>query len=640
MQAEQPSILSAPAHLAAQALARLARFEGTTEAFWQTYLHAIGQALSARRVLLLVSAVGRPWQAKSQWSSGLPERVDDASWTLDLIGRATPTGPLVQKNDRQELALAMIAGHSADGTGPVVAVVALEVDVVVWNPSSLQTWAALVGSIPSVWLASQSEPRPSSPSETLDDVDAKSSSHPEEVQGPVVERAKRLHDVLQVSLRLQQNHRFMALAMAVCNEVALHHRCERVSLGWVKGHDVRLLAVSHIENFDPRASATRALEAAMEEAMDQVCVLVCPAEPGSHLVLDAHEAYRQAVGVPGALTSLPLIDGEEIYAVLSLERQAGGLTPDEQWELQLLMQSVARWLRLLRQRDRWVGARLWDAMVKQTSQALQPRNTAAKLAVIGVVGALVMLSWIPMPYRVDATLSVRSQDLLFVPAPFDGFLRRVQVLVGDAVAADDVLVELDTRELNLEASAAESDFVRFSRESEKALAAGQLAEMQIASSRAQQAAARLQMVRFQLRNAQVRAPYAGVVIEGDLRKNLGAPVRKGDLLLKLAKSEGVFLELEIDQAYIHEVQEGSRGQFSLVGRPEERFNIAITRIEPAATHKDGRTFYLARAELDSGKVGTWRPGMGGNARIDIGERPLLWILTHRTVRFLREYFWL
>jgi acyl CoA:acetate/3-ketoacid CoA transferase beta subunit len=38
--------------------------------------------------------------------------------------------------------------------------------------------------------------------------------------------------------------------------------------------------------------------------------------------------------------------------------------------------------------------------------------------------------------------------------------------------------------------------------------------------------------------------------------------------------------------------------------------------------------------------GEWRPGMGGNARILIGERPVLWILTHRTVRFLREYFWL
>jgi hypothetical protein len=152
------------------------------------------------------------------------------------------------------------------------------------------------------------------------------------------------------------------------------------------------------------------------------------------------------------------------------------------------------------------------------------------------------------------------------------------------------LVELDTRELTLEASAAESDLVRYSRESEKALAAGQLAEMQIAAARAQQAAARLEIVRYQLRNAQVRAPYAGVVIEGDLRKNLGAPVRKGDLLIKLAKTAGAFLELEIDQAYIHEVRVGSRGQFALVGRPEERFDIAITRIEPAATHKDGRTF--------------------------------------------------
>jgi len=36
----------------------------------------------------------------------------------------------------------------------------------------------------------------------------------------------------------------------------------------------------------------------------------------------------------------------------------------------------------------------------------------------------------------------------------------------------------------------------------------------------------------------------------------------------------------------------------------------------------------------------WRPGMGGSARIDAGDRPLIWVLTHRTIRFLREFFWI
>jgi hypothetical protein len=32
--------------------------------------------------------------------------------------------------------------------------------------------------------------------------------------------------------------------------------------------------------------------------------------------------------------------------------------------------------------------------------------------------------------------------------------------------------------------------------------------------------------------------------------------------------------------------------------------------------------------------------MGGAARLDAGERRLIWVLTERTVRFLRHTFWL
>ena len=50
--------------------------------------------------------------------------------------------------------------------------------------------------------------------------------------------------------------------------------------------------------------------------------------------------------------------------------------------------------------------------------------------------------------------------------------------------------------------------------------------------------------------------------------------------------------------------------------------------------------WLARAGLDGAFRPNWRPGMGGNAKIDVGDRSPLWIMTHRTVRFLREFFWI
>jgi hypothetical protein len=45
-----------------------------------------------------------------------------------------------------------------------------------------------------------------------------------------------------------------------------------------------------------------------------------------------------------------------------------------------------------------------------------------------------------------------------------------------------------------------------------------------------QSASRLALIRHQLANAKVTAPQAGVVVEGELKKNLGAPLRKGQKL--------------------------------------------------------------------------------------------------------------
>lgn len=627
-------------------LASLVRLGGTAEHFWSHYLQAVGQALSARRVLLLTSSVGRPWQARAQWPVRGGDQPGDVDWTLELVGEVRNGQPRMRRNGANQQALVMTPSADAVESGAqVLAVVALGIDADAWDETRLLAWAALAEWIPSQW--SMNTAMSGQPAEREVSVVASQSSDatvPEiasvkEPDQSVQDRAQTLHDVMRLAIRLQEEKRFMAMAMAMCNELALRFACERVSLGWVDRHDLKLTAVSHVEHFDPKSQATRSLEAVMDEALAQESVLLYPAEPGTDPVLRAHQAYCEKVGAT-CMTTVPLLHAESVMAVLCLERQAGTLTAAQLWELQLIADAVARWQFTLHEQDRWFGARWWAALNRQASQVFKPSHIALKLTALTVSLLLALLSLLSWPYRVDAALAIRSQDLLFMPAPFDGYLRKVNVHVGEQVAEGAVLVELDTRDLALEASMAEADLLRHSRDSEKAMAAHQLAEMQIAAARAQQSASRLDMIRYQLEHAQVRAPYAGVVIEGDLKKNLGAPVRKGDLLLKLAQTSQAYIELEIDQAYIHEVKVGSRAEFALVGRPQDRYDITISRIDPAAVNRDGRTFYVARADVDGNFEPHWRPGMGGNAKIDVGLRSPLWIMTQRTVRFMREFFWL
>ena len=377
----------------------------------------------------------------------------------------------------------------------------------------------------------------------------------------------------------------------------------------------------------------------MEEAADQSGDLVYPVPEASRQVHRAHESYALMQGV-AALASIPLREGADVKGVLCLERRQGVWTEEELWELHLIGQTVVRPLAQLQQSDRWWGARAKSRLQNWLSQSLQPKKSAWKLAGLLSLVTLLVLIFLPWSFRVDATLTLRSKDLLFMPAPFDGYLQQVHVEVGDKVEAGQVLVQLDTRDLVLEESMAQADVMRYSREAEKAQATRQLAEMQINLARQDQSASRLALVRHQLAHAKVTAPHAGVVVEGELKKNLGAPLRKGDLLLKLAQTDDTYLELEIDQVDVHEVKPGTRGELALVGRPDLRFDIELERIDPASTLREGRSVYLARAKVLSPIPAWWRPGMGGSAKLSAGDRPLIWVLTHRTVRFLREFFWL
>lgn len=602
-------------------LSKLAVFEGSPEEFWKAYLGEFCTAAAARRVLLLVASTSSGWRAISQWPEVAVDMPGDAETSARLLGEIDGTLPVVAHADSNLNAFALELQGAPLGKGKKSALLAFV------DPAAAQTrseaalldWAMLAAGVPAQFAARR-----------------------ESLGQPVAtERALRLYEILDLVIRLGRETRFMKMAYVLCNELAARYDCDRVSLGWVKGPYVRLMAASHIEKFDARSAAVRALESAMEEAMEQQSVIAYPVvgaqQPG--VVVRAHEKFSQGPGADFILT-VPLVLGEKIVGLVCLERNSAALSEADRWEIRLFGEASARGLSDLQDRDRWIGKRVASSARQWLDGLLGPRNAAWKLAGGLTLAFLLLALVLPWSYRVDSALAIRSKDLLFMPAPFDGYLRRVHVEVGDRVSQGGLLVELDTADLALEESMANADLQRTERETQKAQGTRQLAEMQINYAKQLQSAARLDLIRNQLTNAQIRAPYEGVVIEGDLKKNVGAPVRKGDLLLKFAKTEDAFIELEIDQSDIHEVQAGSKGEFALVGRPDQKFGFTIDRVDPVAVNREGRTVYLARARPDDGFQPVWRPGMGGSAKIEVGDRSLLWVMTHRTVRFLREFFWI
>ncbi len=445
-------------------------------------------------------------------------------------------------------------------------------------------------------------------------------------------------DILDLLLLLNAEGHHLAAAMTLVNETVTRYRCSRVSLGWSEEGYIRLQAISHMERFERKMEIVNTLEAAMEEAFDQDEEILLPKNASGGSVVRDHEDYARRQQVP-YLLSLPLRLSDRPVGVLTCERQDLPFSEDDVRSLRILCDQVACRLEEFRLRDRGLGARIKDVVRDKVSGLLGVEHTLIKFAGLLVFIVLLAAAVVRLPYRVEAPFILRSEDVRQVSVPFEGYIDNVHVRIGQQVAEQDLLLTLDARELLLEESAAVANQVRYLREVEKARASGSLVDMKIAQAQADQAGAQLELMRQRLAQAELRAPIAGFVVEGDLEQLRGAPVDKGDILFKVARGESLFVEIKVAEQDVHELAVGQPGEIAFVSRPHLKFSFTVDQVDPVAVTEESGNVFLARGKGLQTAETWWRPGMSGIAKVDVGRRSLLWIATHRTIDFFQMLMW-
>jgi len=456
----------------------------------------------------------------------------------------------------------------------------------------------------------------------------------------LLERSRRdvenFTQALEILAVTNVHTRYLGVAMALVNEIATRHRCTRVSLGWQKGAYIRVQAVSGTDNFEKRMNVVQKLEAAMEEARDQDEEIIWPATLGSEVIERDHTAYAELERLPAVMSVPVRIDGEPV-GVLLLERPEV-FNEFDALALRVVCDQVARRLDDLRTNDRWFGARWAGAWRKGLAGFLGPQKTWWKLA--GVTGAvlLALSIFVQLPYRVNSPFMVRSVAQAHLPASFDGYLAEARVQPGDFVTAGQELVRLDTSDLRVELASALSEQRRYAAEAEKAEADRKLADMRAYRALEAQAEAQVNLVQYRLDRSSLKAPFDGVVVEGNLRERIGAPVRAGDVLMRISQLDGLYVEMRVPERDIDLVVESETAQIAFTTRPEDTFEVRIDMIEPAAVTDQEGNYFIMRGQLESGS--DWlRPGMTGVAKINAGTRNFMWIATHRLIDFVRLKFW-
>jgi biotin carboxyl carrier protein len=449
----------------------------------------------------------------------------------------------------------------------------------------------------------------------------------------------RLQQALETLAAVNRNRRFTAAAMAFCNEVASQWKCERVSLGFLKRNDIRLKAMSHTEDFSRKMKVVRGIERAMEECLDQdIEILYPPAKDASYI---CHETGELAAtqGLP-LILSLPLRQEGAAFAVMTLQRPEGrpfDLSVIE--TIRLTCDLCAPRLLELHEKERWFGDRALTA-IWSLPALLEAKHTWVKATVLAVFFAVVFLLFAKGMYRPEAPFVLEAIDKQVVPAPFDGYLKEVNVEVGEMVEpGKTVLARLDTIELRLQLAAAEAERIGYVKQADAAMRDAKTAQAQIAQANADKVAAQVDLLKYRIEHASLTSPIGGAVVTGDLKRKIGAPVKTGDVLFEVARLESLRAEILVPEDQIIDVQVGQKGKLATASYPGTPIEFLVERINPAAEVVEERNVFRVRVRLQ--EIQPWmRPGMEGIAKIDAGERRYSWIWTRRLVNWIRMHLWL
>jgi GAF domain-containing protein/biotin carboxyl carrier protein len=423
------------------------------------------------------------------------------------------------------------------------------------------------------------------------------------------ERLGRLKQAMEILSMVNQHDKFVSAAMTLCNEAASKWRCERVSIGFLKGRYVQLKAMSRTEDYSRKMRVVVNIESAMEECLDQDVEILSPAEQDVTYISRAADKLSRDYNRQVVL-SLPLRRDGECFAVLTLERPADmAFSADEIETIRLTCELCSSRLKNLYEYTRWFGATIAVKSRRFFAQFLGPRHTTAKVLAILCFAALLFLIFAKGQFRPKSPFVLETIEQQVVPAPFDGYLKSVEVEIGQEIqGGTSVLATLDTADLRLQLAASKAEMAGYLKEAAAAMRDQETASAQIAEANADKSRAQIDLLNYYLSRANLISPISGIVVKGDLKRQIGAPVKTGDLLFEVCPIESMRAQLMVPEDLIFDIKVGQEGRLATASYPDKPIKFVVERINPMAEVVNQRNVFKVRVRLL--ETYPWmRPGM-------------------------------
>ncbi len=449
----------------------------------------------------------------------------------------------------------------------------------------------------------------------------------------------RLRQAMETLAAVNQQGKFTGAAMAFCNEAAVQWQCERASIGFLKGRYVQLKAMSRTEDFSRKMKVVQDIESAMEECLDQDTEILVPAFKDSAYINRAANTLSKFYGAQ-AILSVPLRHEGKVAAILTLERPLDKIfTVGEAEAIRLACELCTPRLVNLYQNNRWIGATIASGSRKLVALCLGSKYTWTRLIALFCCAAILFSIFAKGWYRVKAPFMLEATYQQVIPAPFDGYIEGVNVEIGDSVEKDKtVLASLETTDLKLKLLEAQANKASLIKQASDYRDKNEYAQMNIATEKAAEVDAEIEFLKYQIGQASLISPMSGVVVKGDLKRQIGAPVKTGDVMFEVCPLESLRAQLLVPEDQIYDIKVDQAGELALVSEPGRKIKFTVEKINPIAEVQNQRNIFKVQVQLDQ-TYSSMRPGMEGIDKVSIEKRKYAWIWSRSVVNWIRMKLW-
>lgn len=445
--------------------------------------------------------------------------------------------------------------------------------------------------------------------------------------------------ILKFQASMVSQASFEEAATTFATELCQQQGFERVSVGMLEDGQCNIYAVSHSAETHTKLELNQQLSLAMEEAMTQAAIIVVPeTAPSQPRIIQANQALHKFTN--HQIFTIPLVNRGEIFGAVCIEQvQNKSISTNSIADLTSLISLMAPILYLLHTSETSWFKRLKQSIATTTSEHLLGKHGLVQPILWLSTLAIFALLFLPVAYHVSAPARLEGAIQRALVAPENGYLEQSFVRPGDIVKANQVLATLADQELLLEKRRWETELAQYENAYSTSLAQSNRVDLVINQNKAEEARVQLALIEQKLQHTQVIAPFDGVIIKGDLKDAVGAPLQRGDTLLTIAPIEAFRLIIEVDERDIAEVKQGQTGQLALVSIPNQRNVFEVARLMPVAIVKDGRNLFEVEGTIQAKQLKMLKPGLEGVAKIAVGKRSVIWILSHRVTDWFRLNLW-